>query len=194
MCKSIFISTAIIGFSLLAFSCKSTDVPPAPVVEPVIEEPAPEPEPEEPTEIDDEFSRSTQEVTITKEEFNADKAAILKIINELSSVMTDRNYNAWLTYIDPESITYWSNPTNLKQASKRLPVKGMKLANLNDYFTFVFVPSRKGREVDEIRYISLSSVKAVQNSDNQDIVYYNFVKVDGKWMVKLPPNQSQHEE
>ena len=45
--------------------------------------------------------------------------------------------------------------------------------------------------MDEIRYISLDSVKAVQNSGDVDVVYYNFVKVDGKWMVKIPLLSSQ---
>ena len=182
---------AITFFSLFFFSisCKTTEVKEAPVE--VVEEVQ---EQKETNPVDDEFSRSTQEVDITVEEFTADKRAILQIIKELSSIMQDRDYNKWLTYIEPESITYWSNPNNLKQASKRLPVKGMKLANLNDYFTFVFVPSRKGREVDEIRYISLESVKAVQNTDEQDIVYYNFVKVNGAWMVRLPPNSAEHNQ
>ena len=167
--KKILHAALITLASILLFSCKSTDVPEEPQekTEPVVQEVK---EPETPAPVDDEFSRSTQEVSITVEEFNADKKAILDIIKELSYVMQDRDYNKWLTYIEPESVTYWSNPNNLKQASKRLPVKGMKLANLNDYFTFVFVPSRKGREVDEIRHISLESVKAVQNTDEQDIV------------------------
>ena len=60
------------------------------------------------------------------------------------------------------------------------------LNNLYDYFRFVFVPSRRGRDVDEIRYISLDQIKAVQMREDQDVVYYNFIKVNGKWMVKLP--------
>ena len=127
--KKILHAALITLASILLFSCKSTDVPEEPQekTEPVVQEVK---EPETPAPEDDEFSRSTQEVSITVEEFNADKKAILDIIKELSYVMQDRDYNKWLTYIEPESVTYWSNPNNLKQASKRLPVKGMKLANL----------------------------------------------------------------
>ena len=138
-------------------------------------------------EVDEEFTRSTQGVAITKEEFNADKKEILDIISEMSKIMTVYDYNRWLTYIHPDSIKYWSNPANLLQASKRLPIKGQRLYNLSDYFTYVFVPSRKGRSVEEIRYISRRSVKAVQAREDTDIVYYNFVKINGKWMVKIPP-------
>lgn len=142
-------------------------------------------------EPDDEYSRSTHGVSISVENFNKDKREILKIIQELSQVMNDRDYDKWITYIEPESISYWSNPRNLSQASKRLPIKNLRLANLYDYFIFVFCPSRKGRTVDEIRYISLDSIKAVQVSNEVDVVYYNFVKVDGKWMVKIPPLSTQ---
>lgn len=134
---------------------------------------------------DDEFNRSTAGISITKEEFTSDKTEILNIIDELSIIMAKYDYDAWLKYIDPESVKYWSNPRNLLNASKRLPQK-IRLSNLNDYFRFVFVPSRTGRSVEEIRYISRDSVKAVQVRDQLDIVYYNFVRVNGKWMVNLP--------
>ena len=100
--------------------------------------------------------------------------------------MAKHDFNAWLTYIEPESIEYWSSPRNLLQASKRLPYKNKRLNTLNDYFDLVFVPS-----IDEIRYISVDSVKAVQMQEEQDIVYYNFIKMNGKWMVKIPPLQQQ---
>lgn len=176
-----------IGLIPFLFSCKSTKAKAPTTVEKAPQET--ERIPEYDTTNEEEFSRSTHDVSISKETFSADKNAILRIIDELSTVMANRDYNAWLTYIEPESIEYWSSPRNLLQASKRLPFKGRRLNTLQDYFEFVFVPSRKGRAVDEIRYISLDSVKAVQMQDNQDIVYYNFVKKNGKWMVKIPPLQ-----
>ena len=133
-----------------------------------------------------EYSRSTQDVDVPRDVFSFDKNSILTVISSLSEVMDKYNYEEWLKYIDPASIKYWSNKNNLVQASKRLPIKGQMLNNLYDYFRFVFVPSRRGREVDEIRYISLDQIKAVQMREDQDVVYYNFIKVNGKWMVKLP--------
>ena len=103
--------------------------------------------------------------------------------------MTDYDFESWIKYIDKDSINYWSNPINLKNASKRLPIKNQRLNNLNDYFRMVFVPSRKGRSVEEIRYISRDIVKAVQVREDADIVYYNFTKEDGRWIVKIPPLQ-----
>lgn len=166
-------------------SCNSTKKQEPVETEPVHQE---EPAKDEPvnTVEDDEYSRSTFNVNISKEDFLSDKNEILAIIAKLSDVMANYDFEAWIPYIDRQSVEYWSNPMNLKNASKRLPIKNQRLNNLNDYFRMVFVPSRKNRSVEEIRYVSRDSVKAVEVRDDTDIVYYNFVKINGKWMVKIP--------
>ena len=135
----------------------------------------------------EEYLRSINNIDITKKTFEDDKAAIMATIDELSSIMAGGRYEAWLKFIDEESIRYWSNPKNLQRASKMLPVKGLRMNSLRDYFTYIFVPSRKGRKVDEIRYDSKTDVKAVQVSKDTDIIYYYFNKIGNKWLVHIPP-------
>lgn len=149
-------------------------------------------EPEELDEIDEEYIRSTnnldEENAVSKEEFSDDKTTILNSIADLSSIMETKNYQEWLKYIDPTSIAYYSNPANLRKAEKKLPYKTIQIRTINDYFLYVFIPSRKRSQVDEIRYISKTDIKAVQvKEDFSTVVYYYFKKVDGKWMVYLPP-------
>lgn len=136
---------------------------------------------------DDEYTRSTSNVSVSKEVFTDDKKKILDIIADLDVIMKEMDYGAWVIYLDEESAAYWSRRANLQKAASRLPVKGLKLNSLQDYFKFVFVPSRAGHTVDEIRYETESLVKAVQVSDETDVVYYNFHKIDGKWKLSLPP-------
>ncbi|MGP1459730.1 MAG: hypothetical protein ACTTKL_10560 [Treponema sp.] len=172
-----------------------------PVAEEPVQMPEPEPEPLPPPEpekspvyeeSDEEYARSTAEVTVSREEFSSDKKEILQIISELSTIMEKSDYDSWLEYISPDSVKYWSDANNLAKAARRLPLDPKKpldrpkLNNLKDYFRLVFVRSRKGRSVNEIRYISRNSVKAVQVEDERDIVYYNFVRVNQKWMVSIP--------
>ena len=170
--------------------------PPAPPAVAVVE-PEPEPEPVliEKSEEEQEYERSVKQlegVTVTQEEFNADKAAVLELIDELDEVMKKENYSAWLKYLDEESIKYWSQRSNLQTAQKRLPVKGLRLTSLKDYFRYIFIPSRVGRKVDEIRYETDTNVKVVQiRKDDEghyegDTVYYNLRKINGKWKVHLP--------
>ena len=143
-------------------------------------------------ESEEEYARSTVDVDVTREEFSSDKKERLRIISELSQIMEKSDYESWLNYIEPDSIKYWSNIVNLSKAARRLPVdpkkplERPKLNNLQDYFKLVFVRSRKGRSVSEIRYISRDSVKAVQVEDDRDIVYYNFVRVNKNWMISIP--------
>lgn len=135
---------------------------------------------------DSEYQRSKGDVNVTEEEFNNDKKQILVIISKLEEIMVSMNYESWYTYLDNESIEYWSKPANLKRAAARLPVKGLKLNSLSDYFKFVFVPARAGRSIDEIRYETKDLVKVVQFQEETDTIYYNFNRIDGKWKLHLP--------
>ncbi len=155
--------------------------------EPVVEETAVEEAGVEEAAPDDEYERSVGNIPVSRDTFAEDKERVLKIISELDTVMKDFDYRSWLRYVDKETIDYWSRPANLKKAQGRLPVKGLRLNSLEDYFKYVFVPARKGREVTEIRYISDKYIKAIHAGSDQDIVYYYFNKIDGFWMVNIPP-------
>lgn len=185
-------------FTLLLFSCKSTDQGTSVVenqfsepdenevieitVEPEVEIIEDEPEiieddevmdVDEVVEVDDEYLRSINEInsdeeSVTITEFNDDKAAILSIISELSEVMENLEFDKWKTFISPASIEYYSNPANLRKAQKKLPDKQIQLKGLRDYFKYVFIPSRKISKVEEIRYISKSYIKAVEVREEED--------------------------
>ncbi len=139
---------------------------------------------------DDEYIRSTQalsaEELVTKDEFAEDKAEILRIIKELQKVMEKEDVEAWLKYVDKDSKNFYSNPANIRKVNKKLPNKAIVLNGIGDYFKYVFIPSRKNREITEIRYISKTNTKAVQvNEDGSITRYYQFIKVNGKWYVQL---------
>ena len=137
-----------------------------------------------------EYLRSTQalsaEELVTKDEFAEDKAEILRIIKELQKVMEKEDVEDWLSYVDTASKNFYSNPVNIRKVQKKLPNKAIVLNGIGDYFKYVFIPSRKNREITEIRYISKTNTKAVQVNDDGSITrYYQFIKVNGKWYVQL---------
>ncbi len=141
-------------------------------------------------EDDEEYLRSTQalsaEELVTKDEFAEDKAEILRIIKELQKVMEKEDVEDWLKYVDKDSKNFYSNPANIRKVQKKLPNKAIVLNGIGDYFKYVFIPSRKNREITEIRYISKTNTKAVQVNDDHSITrYYQFIKVNGKWYVQL---------
>ncbi len=134
-----------------------------------------------------EYLRSIGDINVSKDTFEHDKAKVLRLITELSDIMRDYNFKPWLSYLDTQSIEYWSKLPNLRKAQGRLPVKGLQLKSMEDYFRYVFVPARSGHTVKEIRYESDTSVKVVDIVDEEDIIYYYFHKIDGVWMLHLPP-------
>lgn len=141
---------------------------------------------------DDEYIRSTNNLSddeqVSHQEFTEDKATIMKIIEDLQEIMQKKDFNAWLKYIDPQSIKYYSNPVNVRKAQKKLPYKTIQLNGIEDYFVHVFISSRKRSEVKEIRYISKTETKAVNIKDDGSIVvYYQFIKINNKWLVRIPP-------
>lgn len=170
---------------------------PEPKVEPKVEkpvikeEPKPAPQKEEPpvSEEAKEYQRSVSTLgdkAISIDAFQEDKKDIMNIIDDLNDVMKNKDYNTWLNYISDGSKEYWSNPANLASVANRLPIKGIKIKSLRDYFIFVFIPSRANSKVEEIRYISPVLVKAVEPKENEDLIYYIFEKSknDG-WKIKL---------
>lgn len=153
----------------------------------VVDEPVPEIASIQP-EKHAEYSRSVSELkgeVITQDVFENDKKTILHIIDDLSEIMIKKDYRKWINYISPQSLNYWQNSANLEAVSARLPVKGILLKSLEDYFKFFFIPSRLNVTVDEIRYISSTSVKVVQVRGDQDIICYYFEKIKGEWMLIL---------
>lgn len=150
--------------------------------EPIIIEEAPEEEEEE-------YLRSVNDIdNVSREEFNEDKTAILQIIDELSAAMNNNDYDKIKSYISSDSIEYHSNLANLKKIQKKLPNKQIQLKGIRDYLKYVFIPARQNRTIDEIRYVSKSYVKAVEEnkSENKTTVYYYFVKEGNKWLVDIP--------
>ncbi len=212
MKKIYVLFTILLGVCLI--SCGSAPkeeevTPEAPVVEETVSEEVIE-EPQEEDEVldvedevelideevslvdeeEEEYIRSTKDLSeeelVTKDEFTEDKAEILRIIKELQKVMEKEDVEDWLTYVDKDSKNFYSNPVNIRKVNKKLPNKAIVLNGIGDYFKYVFIPSRKNREITEIRYISKTNTKAVQvNEDGSITRYYQFIKVNGKWYVQL---------
>ena len=183
--KKFIFTITVLSFVLLVTSCKSTEVN----EKETATEKVADVKKETTSIVESEYERATKDLVdekVSRETFEEDKKTILQKISELNSIMKNFDYNSWINYIDQSSINYWSLKSNLSSASKKLPVKGIQLKSLQDYFRYVFVPSRMGRKIDEIRYISSKSIKAVQVRDEDIIIFYNFKKINGEWFVELP--------
>ncbi len=164
---------------------------------PVVEKKAEDPKPQKGTtakkepvlsEADKEYARSVSDLagTITKDEFVEDKKDIMETIDALNDIIKNRDYDSWLKYVSPSSKQYWSNPKNLAAVANRLPIKGVKIRSMKDYFLYVFIPARQNSKVEEIRYVSTTITKAVEPKEDEDLIFYIFEKsASGEWLLKL---------
>lgn len=153
---------------------------PEPVKEPVVEV---KPEPvEEKNTVIAEF----EGVTITKETYDQTKTEMEKIVEKLNRITATKDYTQWTTFLSEEYKQQYSQSLTLQKVSEALPVKGIKLKSLKDYFTYVFVPSRQNVRVDDIKFVSPTRVDVIMKQANVSLLVYGLENINGSWKL-IPP-------
>lgn len=123
------------------------------------------------------------EVKITKKHYNDTMDEIKIVVEALNKTTASKNYATWLKYLSEEYKKTYSNPTVLKNTSDTLPVKGLKLINLKDFFNYVFVPSRQKIKVDDIKFLSPVKVNVIMITKGKELLVYNLEKINEKWLL-----------
>ena len=155
--------------------------------EPVVEknEPVVEAKPE-PVEEKDTVIAEFEGVTITKETYDQTKTEMEKIVEKLNRITATKDYTQWITFVSDEYKYEYSQAGTLKKVSEALPVKGIKLKSLRDYFTYVFVPSRQNVRVDDIKFVSPTRVDVIMKQANVSLLVYGLENINGSWKL-IPP-------
>ena len=125
-------------------------------------------------------------VTITKETYDLTKTEMEKIVENLNRITASKDYSQWLTFLSEDYKRLYSQTVTLNKVSEALPVKGIKLKSLKDYFTYVFVPSRQNVRVDDIKFVSPTRVDVIMKQGNVSLLVYGLENVDGSWKL-IPP-------
>ena len=157
---------------------------PKPVVEK--KEPVVEVKPE-PVEEKNTVIAEFEGVTITKETYDQTKTEMEKIVESLNRITATKNYSQWITFLSDGYRQQYSQALTLQKVSEALPVKGIKLKSLRDYFTYVFVPSRQNVRVDDIKFVSPTRVDVIMKQGNTSLLVYGLENIDGTW--KLIPSK-----
>ena len=123
------------------------------------------------------------EVKITKKHYNDTMDEIKIVVEALNKTTASKNYATWLKYLSEEYKKTYSNPIVLKNTSDTLPVKGLKLINLKDFFNYVFVPSRQKIKVDDIKFLSPVKVNVIMITKGKELLVYNLEKINEKWLL-----------
>ena len=157
---------------------------PKPVVEK--KEPVVEVKPE-PVEEKNTVIAEFEGVTITKETYDQTKTEMEKIVEQLNKITASKDYRQWLTFLSEDYKQQYSQALTLQKVSEALPVKGIKLKSLKDYFIYVFVPSRQNVRVDDIKFVSPTRVDVIMKQGNVSLLVYGWENIDGTW--KLIPSK-----
>lgn len=125
-------------------------------------------------------------VTITKETYDQTKTEMEKIVENLNRITASKDYSQWLKLLSEEYKQQYSQALTLQKVSEALPVKGIKLKSLRDYFIYVFVPSRQNVRVDDIKFVSPTRVDVIMKQANVSLLVYGLENIDGTWKL-IPP-------
>ena len=123
------------------------------------------------------------EVKITKKHYNDTMDEIKIVVEGLNKTTASKNYALWLTYLSDQYKETYSSPSVLRKTSDTLPVKGLKLHNLKDFFNYVFVPSRQKIKVDSIKFLSPVKVNVIMITRGKELLVYNLEKIDERWLL-----------
>ena len=124
--------------------------------------------------------------SISQEEKDTAKNEIQHLIQELNGIIRARNYNAWVSYLDPDYFTVISSAEYLDRISKSTVLVKQKiiLKSAQDYFIHVVVPSRTNDRVDDIEFVSQNRVKAYTiNNKGERLRLYDLERTENEWKI-----------
>lgn len=165
-------------------------VPEEPVEEPAPEpeeepapEPAPEPEPEESAE--EESAPPEEEFEVSEEVYEQTFEEVEQTIARLNTIIQERDFEAWKSYLTEEYEQEYSDPETLAEWSESplLQRNEITLTSLEDYFTYVVVPSRSNARLDDLEFVDENTVQAYMNVRGRRALLYLLEKQDGVWKI-----------
>ena len=153
----------------------------------VVEKPVEETKPkaEAVKSADEEVVAQFEGVSITKKDKEIAKSEIEEVVKKLNEITAKKDYGRWRYWLSTEYKKEFSKPEVLKKTSEGLPsnLKGKQLKSIEDYFYYVFVPSRQNGRVDDIVYLTPTKVRVLKITATQSLIFYNLEKIDDRWLL-----------
>lgn len=125
------------------------------------------------------------QILVTKEEYRKTFDDVHHLIEELNTIIANRDYQQWTHYLTPRYLATYSSPRRLAELSNQPLLKkyNLHLKTLKDYFLDVVVPSRANAHLDDVDFVSKTQVKAITVIDGQRYILYDLRLEDGGWKV-----------
>ena len=134
---------------------------------------------------DEEVVAQFEGISITKKDKEIAKSEIEEVVKKLNDITAQKDYGRWRYWLSTEYIKEFSKPDVLRKTSEGLPsnLKGKQLKSIEDYFYYVFVPSRQNGRVDDIEYLTPTKVRVFKIERTQTLIFYNLEKIDERWLL-----------
>lgn len=123
---------------------------------------------------------------VSQEKYQSSLKEIKALIQKLNTIIQNQDYQTWLSYLDQAYIQAYSNPDYLAKLSDKpiLKKNNIRLLTLEDYFSYVVVPSRSiNEEVDDITFIDENRVEAWMMIKNQKALLYQLKLYGKEWKI-----------
>jgi hypothetical protein len=126
-----------------------------------------------------------EEFVVTEEIFTKTFEEIEAFINNLNTIIHDKDYETWTSYLSEDYVLRTSDENFLKAQSETplLKKQNIELKSMRDYFEYVVVPSRTRTQLDDIEFIDEAHVKAISIVNDTRGLLYLLVREDTDWLI-----------
>lgn len=118
--------------------------------------------------------------------FNTTKLEVQQFIVNLNDIIRARDFQTWTTHLGRAYLNMIKTRGFLSRmsSSARLKSQQIILDSVEDYFTYVVVPSRANDRVDDIEFISPRRVKVYTiNEKGQRLRLYDLERIGDMWKI-----------
>ncbi len=125
-------------------------------------------------------------ITVSRELYNQTFGEVLHFLKEMDAIIAGRDFKAWKAHCTAGYLSAHSDPMRLHELSQKPNLKDRRivLRSLEDFFNFVFIPSRVETKLDKLDFTAKNRVKAIAIIDGKSYVVYYLEKDENNiWKI-----------
>jgi hypothetical protein len=124
---------------------------------------------------------------VSEEVYRKTFEEIQEILAVLADIIEAQDYDMWRAWLTPEYVARTSNEEYLAHVSEGPVLKkaGIRVRNLQEYFTYVVVPSRSTAKLDRLDFVDATHVKAITLVNGQAYILWSLVLSEGRWKIGI---------
>ncbi len=136
---------------------------------------------------DEDIYIETEDFVISAEMYETTFNEVEAFIAELNEIIADRDFEQWKAYLTEEYLQIHSDPAVLRERSESpvLRRNNIELRSIEDYFSWVVVPSRANARLDDLDFIGTDKVEAIMRVRDQGVILYQLKRVNDRWKIDV---------